>query len=97
MEIRLPYFYDKKFRDKNVEAIIKCLDGQTLTYVDTLILLSGITDSCSGTMMEFNLTRLTLVKMNEQKFVQPRPVTKDELDWLINRANAFWRLVPKEN
>jgi len=95
-EVRLPYFYDSSFRYKNIEVVVNFPDGQKMTLVDSLFLLSEIRDSCLGTLLEFNLEELRVVKYNGQILLPPRKITRDDIDFLIGKADSYWRLIPKK-
>jgi hypothetical protein len=95
-EVRLPYFYDSSFHNKNIEVVVNLSDGQKMTWSDGVFLLSEIRDSCMGTILEFNLEQLKAVEYNGKKLSPPRQATKYDIDFLIGKADCYWRLVPKK-
>ncbi|MDD4901959.1 MAG: hypothetical protein PHE24_02375 [Patescibacteria group bacterium] len=95
-EIKLPYFYDSSFHYKNIEVAISLPNGQKMIFTDSLFLLSAINDSCLGTLLEFNLMELEATELDNQKFIPPRKVTRDDIDFLINHPRSYWRLAPKQ-
>jgi hypothetical protein len=94
-EIRIPYYFDTRFQQMCVEAIVTLPDGKKMTFGKNSFMSSILNDSCQpGTLIEFNLLELEGKEIDGQKFTYRYLLDRDNLKAIL-RYPIVWRIKPR--